>query len=182
MTTCQLSSIGQKSLLLILSLYPLTHTSVTLFPSLSACLSFSAPVSQLFKQTLSLSLSPSLSHINNVTKCISVFKPWQGPSVTFLFNNKHKKRGTERPSEGDSVCVQHRNENDMPVECITLALTYLVWPTQQFLLPSVCKQPHISGSQWTHWVQSGTSYMSTLRVIAYLRIYLGFGSYTFNYS
>ncbi len=101
MTTWQLSSIGQKSLLLILSLYPLTHTSVTLFPSLSACLSFSAPVSQLFKQTLSLSLP--LSHINNVTKCISVFKPWQGPSVTFLFNNKHKKRGTEW--RGQRVCA-----------------------------------------------------------------------------
>lgn len=38
----------------------------------------------------------------------------------------------------------HRNENDRSAECITLALTDLVWPTQQFLLPSVCKQSHLS--------------------------------------
>jgi len=138
--------------------------SVIMF--LSSCMSLfqCSCVSQLFKQTL------SLSHINNVTKCISVFKLWQALlSLSCLIINT--KRGGQ--SEGDSVCVQHRNENDMPVECITLALTNLVWPTQQFLLPSVCKQPHLSASQWTHWVQPGTSYMSTLRVAGYLRIYLG---------
>lgn len=172
MTTCQLSLVKNHYHFTLSRLSLCFRLYRHVFLSVLLCHSF------LNKHCLSL----PLSHINNVTKCIPVFKPWQGPSVTFLFNNKHKKRGTERQSEGDSVCVQHRNENDMLVECITLALTYLVWPTQQFLLPSVCKQPHLSGSQWTHWVQSGTSYMSTLRVTAYLRIYLGFRSYTFNYS
>lgn len=138
MTTCQLSSIGQKSLLHLISLPSHTHRLSLCF-RLYMCVFLSVLLCHSFLNKHCLSLP--LSHINNVTKCISVFKPWQSPSVTFLFNNKHKKRGTERQSEGDSVCVQHRNENDMPVECITLALTYWFGPHSSFCFHQCANSP-----------------------------------------
>lgn len=132
---------------------------------------FSAPLSQLFKQTLSL--SPALSHINNVTKCICVFKSWQDSSVTFLFNNKHKKRGDTVRVKG-TACV-YDTEMRMIDQWSALLLHLLTWfgPHSSFYFHQCANSPIFPGSQWSRWVQRGTSYVSTFGVTGYLRFYLG---------